>query len=66
MLRQWIDESIPALGGLTPREAVKTPQGRQQVLALIEEAEAMQRRIKKEPGVFTPDYRKVKKMLGLE
>ncbi|MEA3339749.1 MAG: hypothetical protein U9R15_07270, partial [Chloroflexota bacterium] len=28
MLRQWIDDSIPALGGMTPREAVKTPQGR--------------------------------------
>ncbi|MFQ5858534.1 MAG: antitoxin Xre/MbcA/ParS toxin-binding domain-containing protein [Anaerolineae bacterium] len=66
MLRQWIDESIPALGGLTPREAVKTPEGRWRVLELIEDAERMQKRIKKTPGVFAPDYRKVKKMLGLE
>jgi len=28
MLRRWIDESIPALGGLTPRQAVKTVEGR--------------------------------------
>jgi hypothetical protein len=66
MLRQWIDDSIPALGGLTPREAVKTPEGRQQVLELIAEAGRMQKMIKKTPGTFTPDYRKVKKMLGLE
>jgi hypothetical protein len=66
MLRQWIDESIPALGGLTPRQAVKTPEGRRQVLELIEHATQMQRRMKKVPGMFAPDYRKVKKMLGLE
>jgi len=66
MLRQWIDESIPALDGLTPREAVKTPEGRQQVLALIEHSVQMQERLPKKPGFFAPDYRKVKEMLGLE
>ncbi len=66
MLRQWIDDSIPALGGLTPREAVKTPEGRQQVLELIEHAGRMQKMMPKTPGMFAPDYRKVKKMLGLE
>jgi hypothetical protein len=66
MLRQWIDESIPALGGLTPRDAVKTPEGRQRVLELIDEAGRMQKRMPKTPGMFAPDYRKVKKMLGLE
>jgi hypothetical protein len=66
MLRQWIDDSIPALGGLTPREAVKTPEGRQQVLALIEDSVEMRERVARTPGMFAPDYRKVKKMLGLE
>jgi hypothetical protein len=66
ILRQWIDDSIPALGGLTPREAVKTPEGRQQVLELIEHSVQMQNRMPQTPGMFTPDYRKVKKMLGLE
>ncbi len=66
MLRQWIDDSIPALGGLTPRQAVWTPAGRRQVLELIEHAGRMQKRMLKTPGVFAPDYRKVKKMLGLE
>jgi hypothetical protein len=66
MLRRWIDDSIPALGGLTPREAVKTPEGRQRVLELIDHATQMQKRVPKTPGMFAPDYRKVKKMLGLE
>ena len=65
MLRQWIDESIPALGGLTPREAVKTPEGRQQVLALLDHIAQMQEQMPKRPGTFSPDYRKTKKMLGL-
>ena len=66
MLRQWIDDSIPALGGLTPREAAKTPKGRRQVLALIDRAVQMQAMMPETPGTFAPDYRKVIKMLGLE
>jgi hypothetical protein len=31
----WIDEAIPALGGRTPREAVRTPDGRRKVEDLI-------------------------------
>ncbi len=65
LLRKWISEPIPALGGLTPLEAVKTPEGRRRVLELIDEGERMQRSYKKGPG-FVPDYRKTKKMLGLE
>jgi hypothetical protein len=66
MLRQWIDDSIPALGGMTPREAVKTPEGREQVLELLEYITGRQQKTPKSPGVFAPDYHKVKKMLGLE
>ena len=66
MLRQWIDDAIPALGGLTPREAVKTPEGRQRVLELIEYITRDQARMRHAPGLFSPDYRKTRKMLGLE
>jgi hypothetical protein len=31
----WIDEAIPALGGQTPREAVRTPEGRRKVEDLM-------------------------------
>lgn len=66
MLRQWLDEKIPALAGLTPRQAVKTPAGRRQVLDLIDHVQQMQRQMKEVPGMFSPDYRKIKKMLNLE
>jgi len=32
---RWIDESIPALGGRTPREAVQDPVGREEVVQLL-------------------------------
>ena len=64
LLKKWISEPIPALGGLTPLQAVKTPAGRQRVLDLIADAEPIQRAYKG-PG-FAPDYRKAKKLLGLE
>ena len=35
----WPDLEIPALGGISPREAIKTPDGREAVEALLEEAE---------------------------
>ena len=66
LLRHWIDDSIPALGGMTPRESVKTPKGRKQVLELLEYIVGRQKMTPKTPGIFAPDYRKVKKMLGLE
>ena len=66
MLRHWIDDSIPALDVMTPREAIKTPQGRKQVLELLDYIAGRQKMEPKAPGMFAPDYRKVKKMLGLE
>jgi hypothetical protein len=35
----WIDQEIPALGGKTPREAVKSSDGREAVDALLKDAE---------------------------
>jgi len=37
--QNWIDERIPALGGKTPRQAVKTPDGKESVEALLLDAE---------------------------
>ena len=37
--QNWIDEHIPALGGKTPRQAVKTPDGKESVEALLLDAE---------------------------
>jgi len=45
---------------------VKTPEDRVQVLELLEYIARRQQRAPKAPGMFASDYRKVKKMLGLE
>jgi HEAT repeat protein len=66
MLRQWINESIPALGGMTPLEAVRTPEGRQMVLDLLDYVKQRQEKYPPPPGMISPDYHKAKKMLGLE
>jgi hypothetical protein len=36
---QWVNDSIPALGGRTPLEAVRDPAGREEVEALVRQAE---------------------------
>jgi hypothetical protein len=40
----WVDEEIPALGGKTPREAVRSARGRERVDALLKEIENLERR----------------------
>lgn len=37
--KKWVDDAIPALGGETPREAVKNPDGREKVETLLRGAE---------------------------
>ncbi|MFO8048494.1 MAG: SEC-C metal-binding domain-containing protein [Desulfosudaceae bacterium] len=34
----WVDQALPALGGKTPRQAIKTADGREAVEALLQEA----------------------------
>ena len=36
---RWVDESVPALGGLTPRQAKDDPTRREDLLALLREFE---------------------------
>lgn len=37
--RAWVDDKIPALGNRTPREAVRDPDGREAVAALVDQIE---------------------------
>ncbi len=59
----WTDLTVPALGGITPREAVKTKEGRQQVMELIREHENLDARNQNMPYRF--DYNKLRRELGL-
>jgi hypothetical protein len=65
----WVNEKSPDIGNLTPREAMKTPEGRSKVLELLKEFENQNEKVIRrglknaEKLVFPLD--KVKRELGL-
>ncbi len=61
----WMEESIPALDGQTPRQAMRTKSGRERLEVLIREAELRDAKAK-QPGLQQPILDKVRKELGLE
>jgi hypothetical protein len=56
----WLDESVPALGGLTPRQAASDPTRREDLVSLLQELERHD-----ESGVVTFDLARLKERLGL-
>lgn len=65
----WVNEKIPDIGNVTPREAVKTPEGRNKILELLKEFENQNekviRRGLKNAEKFVFPLEKVKRELGL-
>ena len=61
----WPDDPLPALGGKTARQAVKTKSGRQAVLELIRDMEHHEAREAK-AGQPAFDFTPMRKTLGLE
>ena len=61
---RWADESVPALGGQTPRQAVQTETGRREVGQLLNDFDNRQRRAPNPQDNF--DYNRLRKELGLE
>lgn len=59
---QWYQEKIPALGGKTPLQAAKTPDGREMLEALLTDYE---RNDSKANLPYQPDYRQMRERLGL-
>ncbi|MGB9627515.1 MAG: MbcA/ParS/Xre antitoxin family protein [Thermodesulfobacteriota bacterium] len=62
---KWIDEKIPALGGKTPREAVKTSEGREKVEELLRDWENLEER-KRKAGEPYIDLNILRQMLDLK
>jgi hypothetical protein len=58
--RRWLDESIPALGGRTPREAAADPIGREELTQLLDSFPGP---TPDNPGTFDPD--RLRRALGL-
>jgi hypothetical protein len=59
----WVEQGIPALGGLSPMEAVKEKVGREKVEALITQIERQGRRM--DPPLGEAITRKMREELGL-
>lgn len=59
----WLDQPVPALSGMTPRQAARTRAGREQVNVLLKE---MENRAARLPGGGTPDVARLRAKLGME
>ncbi len=66
----WLDESVPALDGLTPRQAAADPTRREQVERLLDEFERMNERLHSgedsSPDASRWDIAAMRRQLGLE
>lgn len=59
------DETIPALGGLTPRQAIQTPAGLERVKGLLREYEDGERRQSAAQGRPAVSYQFLWEALGI-
>ncbi|GFP30158.1 hypothetical protein HKBW3S44_00417 [Candidatus Hakubella thermalkaliphila] len=62
--QKWIDQPVPALGGKTPREAVRSKRGKKKVEELLKFFENIEER-RRRAGESWYDVNKLRKMLGL-
>jgi hypothetical protein len=61
----WVDTDIPALEGKTPREAVRTADGRESVEALLKDAERLQGRDPFTAQATSKGIQRAREILGL-
>lgn len=61
---KWIDQPVPALGGKTPRETVRTKRGKKKVEELLKLFENIEER-RRQAGEPWYDVNKLREMLGL-
>ncbi|HEV7672219.1 MAG TPA: hypothetical protein VGS22_27185 [Thermoanaerobaculia bacterium] len=65
LYRHWSDQPIPALDGLTPRQAIRTRAGRQQVVELLKEYEQLEDRSARQRGHEPASFRFLWDELGI-
>lgn len=67
MQGKWLTQSIPALGGLTPQEATKTPQGRRMLESLLQDFAARRQELTASgSSVGTFDVEELRARLGMK
>lgn len=64
--RTWADDKIPALGNKTPRQAVRTPEGREDVIGLLKLYERGEERAAREEGRAPASFRFLWEAVGLD
>ena len=64
--RAWIGTPLPALDGRSPRQAVRTKRGRDEVVALLKKVENMEARRSRESGQPPYDFAWLWQELGVE
>ena len=62
--KNWINDKIPALGGVTPRQAVKNHDGREKLKALLADFERREKNVPQQQSQIKY-IRKVREDLGL-
>ncbi len=62
---QWVDESIPALGGATPRQALDDPTRRDDLFRLLDRMEEMDARQSPEQRALGMRTSRLRELLGL-
>jgi hypothetical protein len=60
----WIHQKVPALGGRTPLQAARDPEGQELVLALLLGWERQNEKVM-DPHVFRPDIKAIRRLLQL-
>ena len=65
LYRHWADQPVPALGGLSPRQAIRTPGGRREVVDLLKEHELQDQHSAREQGLEPASWRFLWEQLGL-
>ncbi|MGC8497714.1 MAG: SEC-C metal-binding domain-containing protein [Thermoplasmata archaeon] len=64
LLKKWVDDPLPSLDGKSPREAVKTSEGKEKVLEILKGMENEEAHHKKKGSKYY-DVKSVREMLGL-
>ncbi len=62
---KWCDQEIPALGNITPRQAIKTKEGREKLEALLVqfEGDSVEQKLRNKP--FVPAEQIIRRELGI-
>jgi len=63
--QRWVSDSIPALGGMTPRQALEDPEMRRELEAMLDDMAWDARRVEASGTTGTMDPDRIRELLGI-